>query len=103
MVKLKSERSIVFPLAENLHSLYGYRVGCSTREDACAVLAPGKVLKKSVINTNDDHCAARHSHEVLPLKTAEQQGVVLEGKLLECKGCSMTKGLRRGIKQYTRT
>ena len=41
VVKLKSERSIVFPLTGNLYSLYGYRVDCSTREDACAVLAPG--------------------------------------------------------------
>ena len=52
--KLKSERSIVFPLAGNLYSLYGYRVDCSTRGDACAV---GKTAKQ-----------ARCQHKRLPLR-----------------------------------
>ena len=102
-VKLKSERSIVFPLTGNLYSLYGYRVDCSTRGDACAVLAPGKLPNKPVMDIHDYHCAAGHSHEALLRKIAGQQGIVLEEKLLECKGCSMAKGLRRGIKQSTHT
>ena len=92
--KLKSERSIVFPLTGNLYSLYGYRVDCSTRGDACAVLAPGKLQNKPVVNINDYHCAAGHSHKALLRKTAEQQGIVLEGKPRECKECSMAKCLR---------
>ena len=103
VVKLKYERSIVFPLTGNLYSLYGYLVDCSTRGDACAVLAPGKLPNKPVVNINDYHCVAGHSHEALLRKTAEQQGVVLEGKLLEYKGCSMAKGVRRGIKTSTHT
>ena len=103
VVKVKSERSIVFPLTGNLFSLYGYRVDCSTREDACAVLAAGKLSNKPVVNKNDYHCATGNSHEALRCKTAEQQGIVLEGKLLECKTCSMAKCLRRGIKQSTQT
>ena len=67
VVKLKSERSIVFPLTGTLHSLYGYRVDCSTRENACAVLAPGQLPKKPAVDMNDYHCAAGHSHEVLLL------------------------------------
>ena len=47
MVKLKSERSIVFPLTGNLYSLYGYRVDCGIRGDACAVLAPGKASQQA--------------------------------------------------------
>ena len=94
VVKLKSERSIVFPLTGNLYSLYGYRVDCSTREDAFAVYAPGKSPNKPVVNINDCHCATGHSHEALFRKTAKQQGIVLKGKLLECKGCSMAKGFR---------
>ena len=86
IVKLKSERSIVFPLTGNLYSLYGYRVDCSTRGNACAVLAPRKLPNKPVVNINDYHCAAGHSHGPLLRKTAEQQGAVIEGKLLECKG-----------------
>ena len=104
VVKLTFERSIVFPLTGNLYGLYGYRVDCSTRGDACAVLAPGKLPIKPVVNIiNDYHCAAKNSHEGLLRKTAEQQGIILEGKLLECKGCSMAKGLRRGIKQSAHT
>ena len=103
VVKLNSERSIVFPLTGNLYSLYGYRVDCSTSGDACAVLTPGKLPNKPVVNINDYHCAAGHSHEALLRKTAEQQGVVLERKLLECKGCSVAKDLHRGIKQSTHT
>ena len=99
VVNLKSKHSIVFPLTGNLYSLYGYRVACSTRGDDCAVLTPGKLPNKPAANINDYHCAARHSHEALLRKTAEQQGVVLERRLLECKGCSMAKSLRRGIKQ----
>ena len=99
VVKLKSERSIVFPLNGNLNSLHGYRIDCIIKGDACT--RPGKIAKQ--VNTNDYHLAAGHSHEALFRKTAEQQGIVLEGKLLECKGCSMAKGLRQGIKQSTHT
>ena len=103
VVKLMSERSVVFSLTGNLYSLYGYRVDCSTKEDDCAVLAPGKLPNKPVVNINNYHCAAGHSGEGLLRKTAEQQGIVLEGKLLKRKGCSMAKCLRRGIKQFTHT
>ena len=51
VVKLKSERSIVFSMTGNLYySLYGYRVDCSTRRDTCAVLALGKLPNKPVVN-----------------------------------------------------
>ena len=36
-------------------------------------------------------------------KTAEQQGVALEGELLERRGSSMAKGLRKDIKQSSHT
>ena len=102
VIKLTFARSIVFPLTWNLYCLYGYRVDCSTRGDG-AVLAPGKLPNKLVVNINDYHFAAGHSHEALLRKTAEHRRIVLEGKLLKCKGCSMAKGLRRVIKQSTHT
>ena len=95
VVKLKSERSNLVPLSGNLYSLHGYRVDCSTRGNACAVLAPGKLPNKPVVDLNDYHCT--------PSLDRGAQGIVLEGKLLECKGCSMVKGLRRGIKHSTNT
>ena len=93
----------MFPLSATLYSLHGYRIDCSRRENACAVLAPGKLPKKSAIDINDSHRAAGHSHEVLLRKTAEQQGVALERELLGCRGCDMDKGLRKRIKQPTHT
>ena len=80
VVKLMSQRSNVFPLTGTLYSLYGYRVDCSTREHACVVIAPGQLPKKPAVDINDYHCAAGRSHKVLLRKTAEQQGIVLEGK-----------------------
>ena len=93
----------MFPMTRNLYILYGYGVDCSTSGEACAILAPGKLSNKPVVNINDYHCAAGRSHETLLLKTAEKRGIVHEGKLLECKGCSMAKSLTRGIKLPTHT
>ena len=84
-----------------LYSLFGYRVYRNSRGNVCAVLAPEQPPNKSANNINDFHCAAGHSHEVLFRTTAKQQGIVLEGELLECMGCSMAKGVRKSIKQST--
>ena len=103
VVRLTLECSIVFPLCGTLYSLYGYRVDRSCGETACAVLAPGQVPHKPAISINDSHRAAGHSYEALVRKTAEQQGIVLEGQLLECTWCSMAEGLRKCMKQSTHT
>ena len=50
VVMLKSERSIVFPLTGKLYSLYGYHIDYSPMEDACSVLATGKLPNKPVGN-----------------------------------------------------
>ena len=99
IVRLKSERLIVFPLSGTLFSPYGYRVDSSSKENALCCTRPGATAQQVAINVNDFHCAAGHSHEVLLRKTAEQQGIVLEGELQECKRCSMTKGLCKGVMQ----
>ena len=103
IVRLKSERSISFPLSGALFSLCGYRVDSGRREKAYAVLALGQPPNRSVIHINDRHCAAGHSHEVPLRKTAEQQAIFLEGELRESKRCSMATDLRKGIKQSTYT
>ena len=103
VANLTSEPSTVLPLSGTLYSLYGYRVDCSSRENACVVLAPGQLPNKPAIDIDDYNCAAGHSHEVLLRKTAEKQGIVLEGNPLECRGCSMAKGHHKGIKQPTHT
>ena len=93
----------MFPLTGTLYSLYRYRVDCSTRENACAVLGPGQLPKKPAVNINDYRCAAGHSIKILLRKTAEKQGIVLEGNLLESRACSMAKVIRKGIKQSMHT
>ena len=103
VVKLESDHLIVFPLTGTLYSIYGYWVDCSTRENACAVLAPGQLPKKPAVDINDYHCAAGHSNKMLLRKTAEKQGIVLEGNLLESRACSMAKVIRKGIKQSMHT
>ena len=42
-------------LTGNLYSLYCHRDDCSTRGDACAVLAPGKLPNKPGVNIPDYH------------------------------------------------
>ena len=69
-------------LDRKLSIFYGYRVDCSTREDACAVLVPEKLPNESVVSVNDD-CGAGHSRAALLRKTKEQQGIVFDGKVVE--------------------
>ena len=67
--RLKSERSIVFPLGGTLFSLHRNRVHSGSRENAYDVLAPRQSPHNSAININDLHCTAGRSHEVLLRKT----------------------------------
>ena len=74
------------PSSGTVFSLYGYRVDSSNRKSLCCCTRPGATA--SQVNINDRHCAAGHSDEVLLRKTAEQQGIALEGELRVFKGCS---------------
>ena len=49
------------------------------------------------------HQSHGYLHEGLLRETAKQLGVTLVGKLHECKGCSMAKGLRKPIPTCTTT
>lgn len=69
----------MFRLSELLFSLHGNIINSTSREDVCAVPALGQPPKKYAINTNDFHCSAGHSHDVLLHKNAEKLGIVLEG------------------------
>ena len=64
-------------------------------ETANATIAPGlsPSNRDSPVDINDFHVARAHAHEGALRKTAKQMGVTLEGKLHECKGCSMAKGI----------
>ena len=43
------------------------------------------------------HVAHTHAHEGALRKTAKHMGVIVKGKLHECKSCSMVKGIRMPI------
>ena len=65
-------------------------------EHAIAVIAPGLMPTTSPVDINTYHCCAHgHIHEAMLRKTAEKTGVILEGTLHHCEGCSMAKGLRK--------
>ena len=53
------------------------------------------------VDINDFHVAHAHAHEGALRKTAKQMGVTLEGKLHECKGCSLAKGIRMSTPSKT--
>ncbi|CAM9933068.1 unnamed protein product [Sphacelaria rigidula] len=73
-------------------------------ESARAVLAPGKMpVDRNQVDINSFHQSHGHLHEGLLPETAKQLGVRLVGKLHECKGCSMAKGLRKPIPTSTTT
>ena len=90
-------------MSGTLFSLHGNRVDTYKGNMSVLYSPRGNLPNTSAINYNDFHCAAGHSHEVLLRKTAEQQGIVLEGEMHECKGCPMANGCHKGIKQSTPT
>ena len=77
VVKIKSERSIVFPCTGNLYSLYGYRVDRSTRGDACKHCArPNKTAKQA----RCQHKRLSLRGRTLPRGTAPQSRAAANGQ-----------------------
>ena len=95
--------TLFFPSVGRLNFLYAYRPGTLVDETANATIAPGlsPSNRDTPININDFHVAHAHAHEGALRKTAKQMGVTLGGKLHECKGCSMAKGIRMSIPSKT--
>ncbi|CAM9889479.1 unnamed protein product, partial [Sphacelaria rigidula] len=58
-------------------------------------------VDRNQVDMNLFHQSHGHLHEGLLRETAKQLGVTLVGKLHECKGCSMAKGLRKPIPTST--
>lgn len=103
VVQLISGRKIEVPArgALSRQAGYGRRRGGGV-EMACAVFAPGKAKAPSTpTDKNTSNCACGHSSEILLRNTAEETGVTLVGKLLRCRGCSVSKGLCRAIANKT--
>ena len=75
--------TLCFPSVGILNFLYAYRPRMRVNETANATIVSGP--------TPSNRDSSAHAHEGALRKTAKQMGVTLEGKLQECKGCSMAK------------
>ena len=86
---------------ENTHTTY--RPGMFVDETPNVTFAPGLTPsnRDTPVDINDFHVAHAHAHAGALRKTSKQMGVTLEGKLHECKGCSMAKGVRMSIPSKT--
>ena len=103
-LKLKGGETVFFPLVGKLCRQYGFRpeAAGSMEDTACTTIAPGKTKTPTTpTDINILHCTFGHTHEVLLKK--EQQGVNPSRELLECRGCSMARGLRKPIARSTHT
>ena len=102
-VFLSTGDTLFFPPVERLNFLYAYRPGMLFDETANATIAPGlsPSNRDTPVDINDFHVAHAHAHEGALRKTAKQMGVTLEGKLHECKGCLLAKGIRMSTPSKT--
>ena len=100
---LSSGETLFFPSVGRLNFLYSYRSGALVDESASAVFAPGFMPNNRdiPIDMNNFHVAHAHAHEGALRKTAKQLGITLEGKMHECKGCSLAKGIRMSVPSKT--
>ena len=91
--------TLFFPSVGRLKFLYAYRPGMLVDGTANATIAPGlsPSNRDTPVDINAFHVAHVHAHEGVLRKTAKQMGVTREGKLHECKGCSLAKGIRMSI------
>ena len=74
IVKLKSERSIVFPLTVNLYSRHGYWVACWTKGKACGALAPAKQPTIPVVDMTNHNCETGSPPRYYSAKTWSSKG-----------------------------
>ena len=103
IVKFKTGETLSSPSVGRLKYLYVYRPGALIDGNANAVIAPGHEPSNrgTPVDINAFHAAHVHAHGEALRKTAKRMGVTLKGELHECKGCSMTKGIRMLIPSKT--
>ena len=100
---LKNGKTLFGPSVGKLNCFSGFRRPFDSSSFALATIAPGKIPSVSPVGINTFHTSHGHVHEKLLRSTAKQLGVVLEGSLRECEGCSVAKGLGKPIGRTTST
>ena len=85
------------------NNLYAYRPGMLGDETTKATIAPGSTFsnRDTPVDSNAFHVAHDHAHEGALRKKTNQMGANLKGKLHECKGCSMAKGICTSMSSKT--
>ena len=100
---LKIGKTLSGPSVGKLNYLLGFRHSPHSSKFALATIAPGEISSVSPVNANMFHTSYGYVYDKLLRSTAKQLGVVLEGSLRECKGCSAAKGLGKPIGRITAT
>ena len=100
---LKNGKTLFGPSVGKLNCFSGFRRPLDSSSFAFATIAPGKIPSVSPVDINTFHTSHGHVHEKLLRSTAKQLGVILEGSLRECEGCSVAKGLGKPIGRTTST
>ena len=97
---LKNGKTLFGPSVGKLNCFSGFRRPLNSSSFTLATIASGKIPSVSPVDINTFHTSHGHVHKKLLRSTAKQLGVVFEGPLRECEGCSVAKGLRKPIGRY---
>ena len=100
---LKNGKTLFGPSVGKHNYFCGFRRPLDSSRFGLTTIAPGKIPSVSPVDINTFHTSHEHVHEKLLRSTAKQLGVVLEGSLRECEGCSVAKGLGKPIDRTTST
>ena len=100
---LKNGKTLFGPSVGKLNYFSGFRRPLDSSNFALATIAPRKIPSVLPVDINTFYTSHGHVHEKLLRSTAKQLGVVLEGSLRECEGCSVAKGLGKPIGRTTST
>ena len=103
MVDFITGEKLFFTSVGRLNFIYGYRPNALVDETANATIAPGPMPnnRDTPTDINDFHIVHAHAHKGALRKTARQMSITLVGKMNECKGCSLAKGIRMSIPSKT--
>ena len=103
VLHLKNGKTLFGPSVGKMNYFSGFRRPLDSSSFGLATIAPGKIPSVSPVDINTFHTSHGHVHEKLLRSIAKQLGVVLEGSLRECKGCSVAKDLGKPIGWTTST
>ena len=100
---LKNGNTLLCPSVGKLQYLSRFRRPLDSSNFVLATIAPGKIPSVPHVEINTFNTSLGHVHDKLLRSTAKQLGVVLEGFLRVCEGCSVAKVFGKPIGRTTST